>query len=256
MTDFTIGSVPYLNARPLTDWFSQTDEGRASGTMLSFAVPSELGKALERDELDAALVSSVAWIRRPYLRYAPKIAIASDGPVRSVRIFHKVPLESVKSVALDTSSLTSVCLTKILLAERFGADPTYENMAPDLDAMLENHDAALIIGDPANLVIDSAVDSIDLGETWTAWTRLPFVYALWIGPENRLTPERVALLQKAKAWGMKNVEEIAARRGPEHGKSAAYAQSYLTEAIKFDLDEPQERGLALFAEKVRAHGLA
>ena len=256
MTDFTIGSVPYLNARPLTDWFTETAAGRESHRELSFVVPSELGKALERDELDAALVSSVAWIRRPYLRYAPKIAIASAGPVRSVRIFHKVPLESVKSVALDTSSLTSVCLSKILLTERFGAAPTYESMPPDLDAMLENHDAALIIGDPANLVLDRQIESIDLGETWTAWTGLPFVYALWIGPESRLTPELVTLLQTAKTWGMKNIAEIAARRGPEHGKSSEYAQSYLTEAIKFDLEEPEERGLSLFAEKVRAHGLA
>ena len=162
----------------------------------------------------------------------------------------------MKSVALDTSSLTSVCLTKILLAERFGATPRYESMAPDLDRMLETHDAALIIGDPANLALDRAVASLDLGETWTTWTGLPFVYALWIGPSERLTPERVDLLQRAKAWGMENVAEIAARRGPEHGKSAEYAQSYLTQAIKFDLNEPQECGLALFAEKVRAHGLA
>ena len=81
------------------------------------------------------------------LVYAPGVAVACDGPVRSVRLFSQVPMAKIRRVALDTSSLTSVTLTRLLLEERFGLTPDYTPMAPDLGTMLEEHDAALLIGD-------------------------------------------------------------------------------------------------------------
>jgi chorismate dehydratase len=252
---FTIGSVPYLNARPLTEWFESTGEGRASGATLSYAVPSALAVPLSEGVLDAALISSIAWVRRPHLTYAPGIAVASHGPVRSVRLLSQVPIEKVRKVALDGSSLTSVTLTRILLAERFGLTPEYTVLPPDLNAMLADADAALLIGDPGNLDYDPTLLSLDLGETWTDWTGLPFVYALWVGAPERLTPERLSLLSQAKEWGLAHRAEIAAQRGPEHGQSEARALSYMTEAIRYDLGAHEEAGLRLFAEKARAHNL-
>jgi len=140
---FTIGSVPYLNARPLTEWFEATPEGRASHSDLSFAVPSALAKPLEAGVLDAALISSIAWVRRPHLTYAPGIAVASEGPVRSVRLLSQVPVEQIRKVALDGSSLTSVTLTRILLAEHFQLTPEYTVQPPELASMLAEADAAL-----------------------------------------------------------------------------------------------------------------
>lgn len=247
--------MPYLNARPLTEWFEATEEGRESGTNLSFAVPSVLAEPLAAGELDTALISSIAWVRRPHLTYAPGIAVASEGAVRSVRVLSQVPLERIKTVALDDSSLTSVTLTKILLAERFSLSPTYSVEPPDLTAMLSHADAALLIGDPGNLDYDPSLTVLDLGAAWTEWTGLPFVYALWVGWPERLTPERLALLLRAKEWGLAHRPEIAARRGPEHGQSPERALSYMTEAIRYDLGEREEAGLKLFAEKARAHGL-
>ncbi|MGC4046223.1 MAG: menaquinone biosynthesis protein [Armatimonas sp.] len=256
MITFTIGSVPYLNARPLTEWFEATDEGRASCTDLSFAVPSALAKPLEAGTLDAALISSIAWVRRPHLTYAPGIAVASEGPVRSVRLLSQVPAKKIKRVALDGSSMTSVTLTRILLEEHFQLTPEYTVRPPDLSSMLAEADAALLIGDPGNLDYDPNLLSIDLGETWSRWTGLPFVYALWVGAPERLTPERLALLTRAKEWGLENRADIAARRGPEHGQSPERALSYMTEAIRYNLGEREEAGLHLFAQKARAHGLA
>lgn len=250
--NFRIGSVPYLNARPLTDWFTETEAGRATGAELEFILPSALAPRLEPGDFAAALVSSVAWVRRPQLIYAPGVAVACDGTVRSVRLFSQVPVEKIRRVALDTSSLTSVTLTKVLLEERFGLTPEYTPMPPDLSAMLEHHDAALLIGDKGYRDYDQGLLVLDHGEVWKEWTGLPFVFALWIGREDLLTAERMAYFLQAKEWGVAHLSEIAARRAAEHGESVTRAESYFSQAIVYDLGEREEAGLRLFSEKVRS----
>ena len=253
--NFKLGSVPYLNARPLTDWFSETEEGRALGASVEYILPSLLAPRLEPGDFAAGLVSSVAWVRRPQLVYAPGVAVACDGPVRSVRLFSQVPIAKIRRVALDTSSLTSVTLTRVLLEERFGLTPEYTPMAPDLESMLQDHDAALLIGDKGYLDYDAGLTVLDLGEAWKEWTNLPFVFALWIGRPDLLTPELQRHLLIAKEWGTAHLDEVAARRAAEHGESLERAQAYFSHAIVYNLGEREEAGLQLFAQKVRAHGL-
>ena len=95
------------------------------------------------------MVPSIAYLSRPGDRVVPGVCIGSDGPVASVALFHRRPLAEVRSIALDTSSRTSAALTRILCSRRFGIAPVFEPHAPDLAAMLEKADAALVIGDPA-----------------------------------------------------------------------------------------------------------
>jgi chorismate dehydratase len=253
--NFKLGSVPYLNARPLTDWFSETEEGRGRGASVEYILPSLLAPRLEPGEFAAGLVSSVAWVRRPQLVYAPGVAVACDGPVRSVRLFSQVPLAKIRRVALDTSSLTSVTLTRVLLEERFGLTPEYTPLAPDLETMLQDHDAALLIGDKGYLDYDAGLTVLDLGEAWKEWTNLPFVFALWIGRPDLLTPELQRHLLIAKEWGVTHLDQVAARRAAEHGESLERAQAYFSHAIVYNLGAREEAGLQLFAQKVRAHGL-
>ena len=253
--NFKLGSVPYLNARPLTDWFTETEEGRAVGAQVEFILPSQLAPRLEPGDFAAGLVSAVAWVRRPQLYYAPGVSVACDGPVRSVRVFSQVPIPQIKRVALDTSSLTSVTLTKLLLEERFGLRPEYTPMSPDLDTMLDSHDAALLIGDKGYRDYDPGLLTLDLGEIWKEWTGLPFVFALWIGRPELLIPELQAHLLTAKEWGMGHLEEIAARRAVEHGESQARAHAYFSHAIVYELGTREEAGLKLFAQKIQTRGL-
>lgn len=250
-----LGSVPYLNARPLTDWFTETEAGRAVGASVEFILPSQLAPRLEPGDFAAGLVSAVAWVRRPQLRYAPGISVACDGPVRSVRVFSQVPIEQIKRVALDTSSLTSVTLTRIILEERFGLRPEYTAMAPDLDSMLAEHDAALLIGDKGYCDYDKSLLALDLGEIWKDWTNLPFVFALWIGRPDLLTDTLCSHLLTAKEWGTAHLDDVARRRAQEHGESLERAQAYFSHAIVYDLGAREEAGLKLFAQKVHAHGL-
>ncbi len=106
---FRVGSVPYLNTVPLT---------RGLEDELVFAAPSQLAKMLQKDELDAALVSVVEVLFHDRYDILDGIAIASLGEVQSVLLAHKRPIEETREVFCDTASLTSVELLRVLLAER------------------------------------------------------------------------------------------------------------------------------------------
>ena len=251
----TIGTVPYLNARPLVRWFADTEEGRGSGVRVVEAVPSELARMLRRGECAAALVSSFELLRRPDLCYAPGVAVAAEGPVLSVRMLSKVPIPAVRSVALDTSSLTSVALLKILLAERFGVAPCYLPHGPDLDRMLSEADAALLIGDLGYREYDPSLHTLDLGAAWRELTGLPFVYALWIGPPDRLTPEVAEVLLRAKEWGAAHLEAIARTEYERLGETYERTHGYLTKVMRYGLGAREVEGLRAFAGKALANGL-
>lgn len=250
-----IGSVPYLNARPLVRWFSDTEAGRASGVRVVEAVPSELARRLARGEVAAALVSSIELFRQPGFRFAPNIAIAADGPVHSVRLLSRAPIESIRSVALDTSSLTSVALLQILLAERYGLSPRYLPAAPDLEPMLAEADAALLIGDLGYREYDRRLYTLDLGEGWRDLTGLPFTYALWVGPEGGLTRPLAATLLRAKEWGTAHREEIARLEYGRRGETYARTYHYLSEIMCYDLGPREQAALGLFGRKAYAQGL-
>jgi chorismate dehydratase len=239
-----IGSVPYLNARPLVHYFLHHE----TDIEVIEEVPSRLAALLEAGEIHAALVSSIELVRQPAWGYVPGIAIATNGAVESVRMLGKFP---PRSVALDTSSLTSVALLKILLQERFHLTPTYQSLPPDLDTMLTACDAALLIGDKGYKNYGEQIPALDLGEEWTKWTGLPFVWAAWIAPKAHLTPELCATLTQAKAWGLAHLDDIITTEAARHGETEARARHYLTEVMHFDLDEKAEAGLMQFLEKAK-----
>src|ERR1700749_5202076 len=164
---FRIGSVPYLNAVPLT---------RGIESELIFATPSKLAEMLRRDEVDAALVSITEVLLNDRYDILDGIAIASLGEVYSVFLAHKKPLAEIKEVYCDTASLTSVNLLKVLLAER-GLKPEVKPLEDY--AAAADKDFVLLIGDPA---IDfqrapHTHEIFDLGQAWMQLTGLPFVFA-------------------------------------------------------------------------------
>jgi chorismate dehydratase len=187
----------------------------------------------------------------------PGVSIASRGAVDSVALFTRQPLERVASIALDVSSRTSASLVRLLCARYFGIAPAFVSAAPDLRAMLEAADAALLIGDPALFTDPALVDAekIDLGAAWTAWTGLPFVWAFWAGRARAASPRVCRLLQDAKALGLAAVETIAARERPRDADAAARIARYLTTSIAYDLEGPFIDGLETFFDRLAAAGL-
>jgi len=241
-TKFRIGSVPYLNAVPLT---------RGIESELIFATPSKLAEMLLRDQLDAALVSVSEVLLRDRYDILDGVAIASLGEVYSVLLAHKKPIEEAREIFCDTASLTSVNLLKVLLAER-GLRPEFKQL--ESYAAAPEKDFVLLIGDRAIEFQRSPHNHeiMDLGAAWLEMTQLPFVYAVWAlrrGVENRDLKRE---LKEAKAFGMETLETIIETR-EEFDED--FRRDYFEWHIHFHLSEDEKKAVAKFGELLNKHGL-
>ena len=239
---FRVGSVPYLNAVPLT---------RGLEDEIQFVTPSKLAEMLRRDELDAALVSVTEVLLHDRYDVLDGVAIASLGEVRSVFVAHRYPMAEVREIFCDPASLTSLNLLRVLLAERgIKAEliplPDYET-APSCDAVLLIGDRAIDFSRAEN---DHQI--WDLGTAWFELTKLPFVYAVWAlrrGMENK---ELRRHLREAKDFGVDTLDHIIRTR-TEYDLD--FRKDYLGWHIHYHLGTDEKRGLAKFAELLRKHGL-
>ena len=239
---FRIGSVPYLNAVPLT---------RGIESEVIFATPAQLAEMLRRDELDAALVSVTEVLLNDRYDILDGVAIASLGEVYSVLLAHCVPLESITEVFCDPASLASINLLKVLLAER-GLKPDFKPL-PDYDTASQR-DAVLLIGDRA---IDfqrapHEHEIFDLGTAWYELTNLPFVYAVWAlrrGIENKALCRE---LRETKDFGMETLDYLIETR-EEYDED--FRRDYLGWHVHYHLAEDEKRGIAKFSELLQKHGL-
>ena len=242
LAPFRVGSVPYLNAVPLT---------RGLEEQVLFIPPSALAEKLRRSELDAALVSVTEVLFNDCYDVLDGIAVASLGEVKSVFLAHRRPLEEAKEIFCDTASLASVHLLRVLLAER-GLRTEFKPLASYDASRLP--DFALLIGDPAlDFLLGPHEHQIwDLGAAWFEMTKSPFVYAVWAlrrGIEN----ERLRrLLREAKDFGMDTLDFIIGNR-TEY--DYAFRKDYLSWHIHFHFGADERRGLAKFIELLRKHGL-
>jgi chorismate dehydratase len=239
-----LGCVPYLNATPLIAWFMKDGAEEAD---IYFDQPSNLGRMVNFGALDAAIASSYFVLCDPELMVAPSVSISSNGPVESVRLFSKKPFDEIESLALDTSSMTSNHLAQIILKHRFGRKVTAQPKQPDIDAMLAEFDAAVLIGDNGMLTDDSGLHTLDLGEAWFEMTSKPFVWALWIGKSGLTQNVREALV-KARDYGLRNLIEISENAARERDIAPARAYRYLSESIDFELTNSHLQGFMQFGK--------
>ena len=252
MNPVRLGAVSYLNTKPLVEGLDR----RGDLFAVRYDVPAQCAALLHEGRIDVGLIPAIEYLRGDY-RIVPDIAIGSDGPVASVAVFTRVPIEKIATLALDISSRTSVALTRILCARKWSVRPKLTPAEPDVRAMLARADAALVIGDPA-LDIDAAalgVEKIDLGSEWKALIGLPFVYAMWTGRDGAVTPTHVAELQAARDRGVAAVAEIAARVEPADAGRRARTERYLRDNLKYPLTEREIAGLRRFHELAAEQGL-
>jgi chorismate dehydratase len=236
-----IGSVPYLNAVPLT---------RGIEDRVIFVPPSQLAAMLREQKLDAALVSVTEVLFNDCYDVLDGIAVASLGEVKSVLLAHRGSIEQMSRVFCDPASLTSVSLLKVLLAERglkaeFVTLSDYKE-APQLDAVLLIGDQAI---DFARAPHDHQI--LDLGAAWTELTKLPFVYAVWALRRAADTTNIRRVLREAKAFGLETLDYIISERSEY---DYAFRKDYLGWHIHYHLGVDEKRGLAKFAELLRKHG--
>jgi chorismate dehydratase len=219
---------------------------------VSYTLPSRCAADLQTGVADIGIIPAAAYATVPNLVILPGVAIASRRAVRSILLVSEVPLEQIQTVALDTSSLTSVALTKVLFSKWWGSGRTFVPMAPDLNQMLAEHDAGLLIGDPALQVDRSRYITYDLAEEWIRLTGKPFVFAFWAvrqgAVENASSVDLATVFQESRDQGLRpeNVAQIARDWAPRLGLSEDAIQSYLTENIHYYLDPACLDGLQLF----------
>src|SRR6516225_5378066 len=166
-----ISAISYLNTAPLMWDFEHGSAGRLFD--IGYTVPSQCAAELAEGAADIGIIPAAAYATVPDLSILPGIAIASRQPVRSILLISEKPLEQIRTVALDSSSLTSVALLRILFEKFWGGDRRYTSRSPQLQEMLDQHDAALLIGDPALKVDRSRYRTWDLAEEWIQVTSKP-----------------------------------------------------------------------------------
>src|SRR6204780_2881903 len=251
MRPLRISAISYLNTAPLMWDFEHGEAGRDFD--ISYTLPSACPRALQAGTADIGIIPAAAYTQVPGLMILPGVAIASRRPVRSILLVSKVPVDKIRNVALDTSSMTSVALTKVLFEKWLGGGRVFTPMAPNVEQMLGAHDAALLIGDPALQIDRSRYFTLDLAEEWIRYTGKPFVFAFWAVREPALrdaTPPQdlAAIFQQSRDRGLDpaSLDHIKREWSPRLGLKEADVRSSLTENIYYHLDPACLEGLQLF----------
>jgi len=248
-----VGAVTYLNTRPLTLALAEL----APQAEIVYDHPSRLADALAAGQLDVATIPSIEFARHPGYTIVSDACIACDGPVRSVKLFGRVPVEDLHTIALDEGSRTSAVLTLILLKERFGVTPKILTLPIGGSLAHTAADAVLMIGDRGMRPTSGVFEFVwDLGEEWSRWTGLPFVFSLWTARPNVDLRGLDKALGAARDAGLRRLVEIARKEAPLIGIPEEDCLSYLRDHLEFRLGRRQRRGLEHFFELAGRHGFA
>jgi predicted solute-binding protein len=251
-------AVSYLNTVPLV-WGFQHDPALQGIFDLRFALPSFCAQQLASGEADIGILPVIETARQS-LDYFRGTGIACHGPVRTILLISKVPYSQIRTLAVDSGSRTSVMLSRVILAERFGATPRVFAHPANMEAMLAQADAALIIGDPA-LHIDPATipyNCLDLGGEWVSMTGLPMVFAVWSARRELISDRYAQAFRESCRYGLDQMDDIVREQSPIRQVPPELTRAYLTKHIVFELEDRDYEGmrryldLALSLEKTTA----
>jgi predicted solute-binding protein len=216
---------------------------------LDFRTPAGCADDLASGAADIGIVPSFE-LTRQKLEILRGAGIACRGAVRSILLISKKPAAEIGTLAADSSSRTSVELARVILDRRYGARPKIARHAPEVDAMLETADAALVIGDPA-LRIDPASRTehvYDLGSEWWELTGLPMVFAVWAGTAEAAREEVREALVGSCRWGRERIEEIVEAESAARWFAPELVREYLTRHIVHELGAEEYAGMERFLE--------
>jgi chorismate dehydratase len=216
---------------------------------VSFALPSLCAQQMAAGQADIGILPVIEMARQK-LDYFPGTGIACHGPVRTILLISKVPYEQIKTLAVDTGSRTSVMLSRVILAERYGVTPTVFPHVADMDAMLAQADAALIIGDPALHIDPKNIPylCLDLGGEWVKMTGLPMVFAVWSARKELIQDRYAEAFRASCRYGLEHMDDIVREQAPIRGISEQLTRDYLTKHIVFELGEKDYEGMRRYLD--------
>ena len=241
-----VGLFPFLNVQPFVEGLRDEPD-----VEIVLDIPSGIAQRFREGDLEVAMVPSFEAASID-ARALDAMCIASDGPVETVLLHHRVPLRDVRTLALDEASRTSAALARILIADASCAMPRSTafaaSRAHEVDA-----DAILVIGDPAFHFARRDYTPLDLGAAWRLEHSVPFVFAVMLATEEAIGRGVGQLMRQALGRGRESSHSIA--RSYNSGVSEARAERYLKEVIHYDLGEREKEGLRLFYRLAQEHGL-
>jgi chorismate dehydratase len=259
-----LGRIPWINCYPV---YGAIDRGlvKVPAALVS-GTASELNDLLATGALQISAVSAVEYARNAALYHLlPDLAITCDGPVHSVALFSKCPVEELtgSTVLLSASSRTSVLLLELLCQHRWSIAPQFATAraeAADLATLSAlPHDAVLVIGDAALHLSTQSVYPvrIDLGEEWKNWTGLPFVFAVWAARRDAPVRQVRAVhrrLLESRAWGLAHLDELGAAAAANTGVAESLCRAYLGD-LDYALSYRHLAGLTDFFRRLAQDGL-
>jgi chorismate dehydratase len=238
-----VGAVSYLNTKPLI--YGLQNGPLTEKIELTSDYPSNLTSLLQKDKLDIALLPVAAI---PVINNAQIISnycIASNHKVASVCLFSHVPIDEIQEIFLDYQSRTSVMLLRILLKEYWHIRPSLLEGEDDYISKIKNKTAGLIIGDRALEQLDKFPFVYDLAEAWYDYTKLPFVFAVWVA-NKKINPTFLEEFNIANSIGFQRIEEIISNLSyPNYDLSKYYRNN-----INYSLDEEKTKGMTLFLKMI------
>ena len=250
-----LGIHDFINSQPLLEPLLK----RASGAGLEIRTdsPARLAEQLSSGKLDMAMIPAIEYLKQAdRFRLLPNVSISSRNKVGTVLLVSKVPLNAICSLALDDRSKTSVALLRILYSKVFPAGLKQTRHEPDLEKMLNHHDAALIIGDQALGVAKAGVSIYDLSEEWFKRTEKTFVHAVIAVREGiKVESSIIKTLLDAKQEGLQNLDTIAKTQADKTGHSVFLLRDYLKNKIRYDFGEEEMEGLIHFQSLCHEFGL-
>lgn len=250
--------MSFLNTKPLIYPLLNGDIA-SDNILLSVEVPSRIATQLRNGELDVGLIPIIEYFRANNqgadYRIITDIGIISRGSVLSIKLYSHVPIPDITSIALDTSSRSSITLLKILFAEKYNRLPTFTSCEPSIDPNKIDADAVLLIGDAALKNLDATDYSTDLGTEWHELTGLPFVYACWVARAKVELGNVPNLLLQAREIGIKHIPEIASIESNKLQLSEPLCRKYLEQHIHYEIDQSAIEGLKQFHNLAVKHRL-
>ena len=259
-----LGRIGYLNVlpihHPLETGVIPNDFEIVAGP------PAELNVLMDAGKLDLSGCSSVEYARHPEKYYLiPDIAIGSRGPVQSVLLLSRKPVEELDggTILVSAQTHTSAALLRVLLAELWQIEAEY--VTGDATALLaagERPEAILCIGDEA-LELRYHEDypvRTDLGEAWRQLTGEPFIFGVWIASRRSFARDEATVrqacetLMAARRWGTDHLAELCVLAAQGSRLNQREMCSYFV-GLLYDFAEPEVRGLTLFYERLVKHGI-
>jgi chorismate dehydratase len=250
-----ISASSYSNTAPLV-WSFLYGSNRGRFELILDNAPARSAELLAQKRVDAALVPIIEYQRIENVLLIEDVCVGAKEKVRSVCLVTKgEDLKTVKSVALDVSSKTSVALTKIIFREFLDREPDYKEARPNLEEMLADSDCALLIGDPALAVDEKVYRKFDLAEVWKEYTGFGFVFAMWMTNADKSEIAKQIDFSRIRDEGLSHLDEIIANYAGEISLSPGDFKEYLTKNIAYAIDDSMRKGLLLYFELAHKHRL-